>query len=67
MILATYLNNVSKFGIFFLNFGQIMAIENLKRHMILALLIFNLAIYGQWETRLLWDDPHGGRTQIAKD
>jgi hypothetical protein len=30
-----------------------MAIENLKKHLILALLIFNLAINGQWETRLL--------------
>jgi len=45
IILATYLNHVYKFGIFFLNFGQIMAIENLERHLILALLISNLAIW----------------------
>jgi hypothetical protein len=30
------LNNVSKYGDFFLNFGLIMAIENLKKHVILV-------------------------------
>jgi hypothetical protein len=30
------LNNESKYGDYFLNFGLIMAIENLKRHMILV-------------------------------
>jgi hypothetical protein len=32
---------------FFLNFGRIVAIENLKKHIILALLLFkNIAFFG---------------------
>jgi hypothetical protein len=42
------LNNVSKYGDYFLNFGLIMAIENLKKHMILVFFLNSiLAIYSQ--------------------
>jgi hypothetical protein len=43
MFLATYLNHVQKFNDFFLNFDQILAIENLKKHLILTFLFFNVA------------------------
>jgi len=38
MFLATYLNHVYIFGKNSLNLGRIMAIENLSKHLILALI-----------------------------
>ncbi len=48
IFLATYSNHVYKSRVFPYDFGQILTIENLKKHMILDLLIFSysiLAIY----------------------
>jgi len=43
--LATYLKPYLEIWKNFLNFGRILAIENLKRHMILQLLIFNVTFW----------------------
>ncbi len=39
----TYLNYEDKSGDFFLNFGLILATQNLRKHLILALLVFNFS------------------------
>jgi len=44
VFLATYLNLVQKFGDF-CEFRQILAIENLKKHLLLALLILHIAFW----------------------
>jgi hypothetical protein len=46
IFLATYLNHVQKSRVFPYDFGQILAIENLKKHMILELLIFFIQHFG---------------------
>jgi hypothetical protein len=57
MFLATYLNHVYIFGKISLSFGRIMAIENLNKHLILAL-IYMAREKGEKKGLL-----HGGWTQ----
>jgi hypothetical protein len=45
MFLVTYMNHVKKSSDYFLRFDQILAIENLKKHLILALINFYIAIF----------------------